>query len=297
MRKVIYTMAAAVVLLACAKEKVPVPDFQVQTASLSYKVGDSVRFSLSGNPDNLVFYSGEPGHNYEFRNRSSAANDLQIDFKTWVRYGVIRDNLQLLVSNDFTGVADTNAVKAATWPDISDRATFSTGTDQTPSGLLSLKEFTRPEADSALIYVAFRYTDFKKPQGQNQWIVRTFTANNVSADGVVSPLAVMASAGWMKVDFKNPGFVWSVTSAQLLMQHPGSANDEDNEDWVITKGFNPWYIKRDVGVVLKNAATAVREYAHVYTKPGNYKVIFEGSAVRYNGERYLTREINLTITP
>ncbi|RPD42947.1 DUF5017 domain-containing protein [Chitinophaga barathri] len=296
MRKVIYTMASAVLLLACAKEKVPVPDFQVQAESLSYKVGDSVRFTFTGSPDNLVFYSGEPGHNYEFRNRSSAANDLQIDFKTWVRYGVIRKNLQVLVSNDFSGIADTNSVKSATWTDLSDRATFSTGVDQTPSGVLSLKEFTRPEADSALIYVAFRYTDYKKPQGQNQWVVRTFTANNVSGDGVVSPLAVMATGGWMKVDFKNPGFGWSITTAQLLVTQAGST-EADNEDWVITKGFNPWYIKRDVGVVLKNVSTSIREYAYVYTKPGNYKVTFEGSAVRYNGEKYLTREINLTVTP
>ncbi len=297
MRKLIYTLAAAVLLLACAKEKVPVPDFQVQTTSQTFKAGEPVKFAITGNPDNLVFYSGEPGHNYEFRNRSSAANDLQIDFKTWVRYGVIRDNLQLMVSNNFDGKAETASVNAATWTDITDRAVFSTGTDQTPSGTLSLKEFTRPEADSAFIYVAFRYTDYKKPQGQNQWIVRTFNANNVSADGVVTPVATMASGGWMKVDFKNPGFVWSVTSTQLLMQHPGSANDDDNEDWVITKGLNPWYIKRDVGIVLKNVSTAIREHSHTFEKPGTYKVVFEGSAVRYNGERYLTREINLTITP
>lgn len=295
MRKILYTMAAAVSLLACAKEKIGVQDFEVQTASYTVKAGDSVRFTFSGNPDNLVFYSGEPGHNYEFRNRASAANDLQIDFRTLVQYGMIRANLQLLVSNDFNGMADTNSVKAATWTDLTDRATFSTGADQTPSGVLSLKEFTRPEAEKALIYVAFRYTDYKKPQGQNRWVVRTFTANNVSEDGMVTPLAVMSTAGWMKVDFKNPAFVWTITSAQLLMPSAGSTAD-DNEDWVISKGFNPWYILRDKGVVLKNISTEIREYAYVYTEPGTYKVVFEGSAVRYNGERRTTREISLTVT-
>ncbi|MBO9152155.1 DUF5017 domain-containing protein [Chitinophaga sp. GCM10012297] len=296
MRKILYAMAVAVLLLACAKEKIPVQDFGVQTASLTVKTGDSVRFTFSGNPDNLVFYSGEPGHNYEFRNRASAPNDLQIDFRTLVQYGMIRANLQVLVSNDFNGKADTNSVKAATWTDLTDRATFSTGGDQTPSGVLSLKEFTRPEADSALIYVAFRYTDYKKPQGQNRWVVRTFAANNVSEDGVITPLAVMSTAGWIKIDFHNPAFVWSVTSAQLLMPAAGATAD-DNEDWVISKGFNPWYILRDKGVVLKNISTEIREYSYVYTKPGTYKVVFEGSAVRYNGERRTTREISLTVTP
>ncbi|WP_343702764.1 DUF5017 domain-containing protein [Chitinophaga sp.] len=296
MRKLIYMLAAATTLAACKREKVPMPDFQVHTSSLTYKAGDTVRFVFSGNPDNITFFSGEPGHHYEFRKRTSAANDLQVQFSTWVRYGMIRDNLQLMVSNNFNGKATVADVQAATWTDVSDRAVFSTGTDRTPSGVVSLKDFARPLQDSALIYVAFRYTDYKKPQGQNQWVIRTFEANNVSDDGVISPLAVMSTGGWQQVDVKNPGFKWTITTAQLLIANaPGTA--DDNEDWVISKGFNPWQIKPDVGTALKNVSTVLAEHTYVYTKPGTYKVVFDASAVRYTGEKRVLREINLTITP
>ncbi|WP_341837205.1 DUF5017 domain-containing protein [Chitinophaga pollutisoli] len=296
MRKLLYTLAAAIALAACQKDNVETPDFEVSTASLTYKAGDSVLFSFKGNPDNITFYSGEPGHNFEFRKRTRAANDLQVEFSTLVRSGVIYPNLQLMVSNNFNGKATVGDVQAATWTDISDRAVFSSGADNTPSGVISLKEFTPQQSDSARVYVAFRYTDTKKPQGQNLWAVRTFSAKNVSDDGVISPLAVMSTGGWQQVDFLNPVRVWTITSAQLLMQN-SSATVDDNEDWVISKGFNPWQIAPDVGTALKNISTRLDGHRYVYTKPGTYKVVFEASAVRYNGEKRLTREINLTITP
>jgi hypothetical protein len=296
MRHSIYLLIIVIIFISCAKEKVETPSLEVATASLTYKAGDTVTFNFTGNPDNITFYSGEPGHNYEFRNRSSAENDLQINFKTLVQFGVIYKNLQLLVSNDYTGVADTASVKAATWKDISDRAVFSTGQDNTPSGTISLKEFADPKRTSARVYVAFKYADYKKPQGQNRWVIRTFEANNISADGVVSPQATMATGGWKAYDFKNPAVVWALSSAQLLI--PSSNKDAaDNEDWVISKGFDPFYIKPDAGVALKNISTVLPGYKYVYTKPGTYKVVFDVSAVRYNGEKRTTKDITLTITP
>ncbi|MEV4886380.1 DUF5017 domain-containing protein [Chitinophaga ginsengisegetis] len=296
MRNSIYLLIIVIIFISCAKEKVTTPSLEVTTSSLTYKAGDTVTFNFTGNPDNITFYSGEPGHNYEFRDRTTAENDLQINFKSLVQFGLIYKNLQLLVSNNYSGAADTTSVRAATWTDISDRAVFSTGQDNTPSGTISLKEFADPKNTAARIYVAFKYTDYKKTQGQNRWVIRTFEANNISADGVVSPLAVLSSGGWKAFDFKNPASVWSVTTAQLLM-FGGNKDADDNEDWVITKGFDPFYIKPDAGVALKNISTVLPSYKYVYAKPGTYKVIFDVSAVRYNGEKRTTKELTLTITP
>ncbi|QJB32929.1 DUF5017 domain-containing protein [Chitinophaga oryzae] len=293
MRPYLYLMIIAA-FCACAKEKVTTPELEVTTAGTTFKAGDTVSFVFQGNPDNITFYSGEPGRKYEHRQRTTVDADLQIQFSTLVQFGKIYPNLQLMVSNDFSGIADVEHVKAATWKDVSSKAVFSAGQDNTPSGVVSLKEF----ADSArhkLIYIAFRYTDTNKPEGQNRWVVRTFTANSVSADNVVTPMATMATAGWKAVDFKNPAFVWAVTQAQLLM--PGSKNTDDNEDWVISKGLDPTAVKPDQGIALKNISTTLPAYKYVYTRPGTYRVVFEASAVRYNGEKRITRELTLTITP
>lgn len=292
MRKAFLILVPVIAIAACSKEKVTMPDFEVSTTSLSYKAGDTVTFNFTGNPDNITFFSGEPGHNYEYRERTSIDNDLQVNFSTLVQFGQIRQNLQLMVSSDFNGKADTTSVKTATWTDISNLATFSTGTDNTPSGTIDLKPYTAP---GKLTYVAFRYTDYKKPQGQNRWVVRTFNANNISPEGIVTPLAVMATGGWQAVNFKNAAFVWSITSAQLLMPS-STATADDNEDWVISKGFDPYTVLPDMGQALKNISTVLPAYQYVYKQPGTYKIVFEASNVRYNGEARTKKEITITIT-
>jgi hypothetical protein len=296
MRNIIYSLMAIGLFASCAKEKVEGQNFEVSTTSLTYKAGDSVKFKISGNPDNIMFYSGEQGHKYELRKRDSAENDLQIEFKSLVQFGLIYPNLQLMVSNNFNGKADSLSVVTATWTDISSKAVFSTGKDSVPSGIISLKPYVNAQKPSTPIYIAFRYTDYKKTQGQNRWVIRTFAANNIAPDGTVTPLAVMSTGGWSQVSLKNPSFVWSLSAAQLLMPS-STATADDNEDWAISKGFDPTYIKQDVGTALKNISTTLPEFSYVFTQPGTYKVVFEGSAVRYNGEQRITREVTLTITP
>lgn len=296
MRNIIYSLISISLFASCAKEKVSAPDFEISTASLTYKAGDSVKFIINGNPDNLMFYSGEQGHKYELRKRDSAENDLQIEFKSLVQFGLIYQNLQLMVSNNFNGKVDSLSVVTATWTDISSKAAFSAGKDSVPSGLISLKPYVNAQKPSTPIYVAFRYTDYKKTQGQNRWVIRTFSANNIAPDGTVTPMAVMATGGWQQVSLKNPAILWSIGAAQLLM-NSSAATADDNEDWVISKGFDPTYIKQDVGTALKNISTTLPEFTYVFTQPGTYKVVFEGSAVRYNGEQRTAKEVTLTITP
>ena len=293
-KNIAYILLLVILASSCAKEKVPSPDLTVTTSSLTYKVGDTITFNFAGNPDNIIFYSGEPGRNYNFRTRTSADNDLQIQFKSLVQFGLIYQNLQLMVSNNFSGIADTNNVKAATWTDISSLATFSTGSDSTNSGIISLKPYVGA-SDTALTYIAFRYTDYKKTQGQNRWVIRTFSADNVTPEGAVSNLAQMSGGGWKAVNFKNPAAVWTITAAQLLMNN-SNATADDNEDWVISKGFNSKKIQPDAGIALKNISKTLGSYSYVYTKPGTYKAVFESSAVRYNGEKRNVNEVTLTIT-
>ena len=41
----------------------------VLDAGNTYYAGEPVKFNITGEIDNLVFYSGENGHRYEYRNR------------------------------------------------------------------------------------------------------------------------------------------------------------------------------------------------------------------------------------
>jgi plastocyanin len=288
-----FIIAACFAIVACSKrDRVDTPDFDVHTSSTTYKVGDTVNFEFTGNPQNIVFWSGMPGNVYEYKDRLfTTGNKLLIKFNTYQQFG-IRNNLSVLVSNDFNGLYDTNNVKKATWTDISSRVTLSSGADQTQSGTLDMSEFT---AGNRSVTLAFRYIT-TSIMSQNRWVVRTFNADNQAADGSITSMATMSTAAWKAIDFKNAAAVWSITSAQLLLQ--GSANALD-DDWVLTKSFNPTAVAPDKGTAIKNITVNLNRYAAagVYTKPGTYKVVFEATNGSYENIERTVKEVTLTITP
>jgi hypothetical protein len=280
-----------ILLSSCSKEKVEEPKFNVSSSSLTAKVGEEIAFQFSGNPDNITFYSGEDGKKYEYRNRTSLPGKLQIQFTSLVQWGT-RSNLSLFVTTDIAGKIDASTADKAKWTDITNRAVFSTGVDNTPSGVIDLSEFSdlgKP------VNIAFKYTDVKSTTAQqNRWVIRTFNAGTVRND-VVTPLAVMADAGWVSVSVKNPTNVWTITAAQLLM-YGGPIGADDNEDWVISKQLDPNFIKSDVGLVLKNISAPRNEFNYKYNKAGVYKASFLASNMIGKTSKEVVKELTITVT-
>lgn len=281
----------AFLLVACSKDKIKQPEFEVTTTALTYKKGEEITFKFSGNPDNITFYSGETGKSYDYRNRTSLPGKLQIQFSSLVDRGV-RNNLSLMVTTDILGTINSSVVETAKWTDVSSRAVFSTGADNTPSGLVDLSDFSD---QGKPVTLAFKYTDVKSTIQQNRWVIRTFNASSVR-DGMATPLAVMADAGWVGVSFKNPAITWTITTAQLLM-YGGAVGVDDNEDWVISKQLDPNFIKSDIGYVLKDISTRPSDFTYTYTAAGVYKVAFLASNRVGTASKEVVKEIVLTIVP
>lgn len=283
-------------LVSCVEDEAPSVELKVALDKQVYQVGEPVTFKLNGHPDNIVFYSGEVGHNYAYKERYHADGDLLVNFNSWVRYGDIYHNLKFLVSSDFSGVYDKENVEAATWIDLSDKFRFSVGDDQTPSGEVNLKEYVGA-AEDAKLFVAFRYEDEEKAQ-QNNWIIRSITLDCVSAEGVRSNLATMPTMGWKVVDFENTAVTWN-TSSTSQIQINGGNNQPKNVDWIISQAFDARKTTPDTGVALKNISTTMDEYKYIYTKPGIYEVVFETTSDWYNGSDHgltrLTVEVRGTV--
>ena len=279
-------------MLSCEKrDEVKPPDFEVSTEKLTFKVGETVRFKFSGDPHNIVFWSGLPGRKYEFKDRTAeVGSKLFVYFNTFQQF-YIANNLRVMVSNNYNGIYDPTNVNAATWTDITARCVLSNGADQTPSGRIDLTEFAEGNKDVTL---AFRYftTDFRSVQ--SRWVIRTFNAEKQSTEGVITPLATLATAGWREVSLANPAAVWSITSAQLLCV--GATNILD-DDWVFTKKFNPSLATPDKGEAIKNATINLSGHSAVYNTPGTYKVVFVASNASYQNQESVVKELTLTITP
>lgn len=284
-----YIITVISLLAACKKDEVSTPELEITTDKVSYKVGDTVRFQFAGNPDNIVFWSGKQGHEYQYRDRTfMEGNKLLLKFNTYQQYGTDK-NLSVKVSDNFSEVFDAENIQKATWTDITDKVTLSTGSDQTPSGTVNLSEIFDGKKP---VTVAFRYvtTELKT---QTRWVIRTFNLDNETPSGTVSAIATMATAGWKAFSFSHTP-VWSITAAQLLMRGDNLGLDDD---WVFAKAVNPNAVTPDKGLAIKNVAGLLEGYSESYTTPGTYKVTFEISNTSYKNQESAIKEVTVKIDP
>lgn len=298
MNKLLIASVILFSLASCQKryELAPQDDFSVELEKSSYKVGESVRFIVKGKPENIVFWSGEAGHKYEFRKRTVVeGNAISLNFKTYAQFGLMpidQSVIKLYVSTNFSGVYDATNVRAANWEDITDKAVLSSGLDQTPSGNISLNTFAERNKNMALALV-YKTTVIKPEAQQNRWVVRSFDLKSTNQAGEETVLATMATAGWTAFNFSGPATNWSITSAQLLTVRNSTELDDD---WVVTKQFNPNSTLPDTGEPIKNISQNLTDYTRVYTKAGVYKVSFVATNANLERSETVVKEIDLTIT-
>jgi hypothetical protein len=285
-------------LTNCRKLEVATPDFNVSLPATTYKVGDTLRFAFSGRADNVVFYSGEPGFNYQFRDRSSAEGIPQLDFTSYLQNKGQLNTLKLLLSTDFNGNYDSAGIQQATWSDLTDKAILSTGTDNTPSGPIDLSDYAKQNKP---VYFAFRYQGYYSDVlKQPAWSVRTFNISNLTPDGKRSSIAINREIGWAAVDFKNPTVTWAVpVSGQVTINGTiANSTKEENDDWIVSRPFDLRSVTPDAGVSVMDLGSAlIDEYTYIYNRPGTYKVTFVAFNHSVDEHRELVREMEITITP
>lgn len=296
MKKYIYTLLAAgsIWLAGCNKHDVVDPkDFDVKTTKTTYNAGDTVNFQLYGNPDFVIFYSGESGKKYENATRTKADGKQILSFQTSAQNGTQVNSLALMISTDFKGVYSPEGIAAAKWTDISNRAILSTGAANVNSGNIDISDFGN--ADQT--YIAFKFTgQASATSAQRMWTIKNFVLNNNLIDGTVYPIfANIGAPNWLAVNVLNPNVVWATPSTTQLSINGGPVNTPDNEDWIITSGVNLRAITPDVGTPVRDLTTRLSSYSYVFKTPGTYNVTFVGSNSNVYGQRQEVRKIQLTI--
>lgn len=280
-------------LSACTNEA-PDAALNVHIDGTQCKAGVPVNFKIDGKADNIVFYSGEPGHEYSLRDRLFADNDLMVDFVSFTDQSTdVHKNFQILVSSDFNGIYDAENVAAATWTDVTDKFTLpDVRSKNTPSGEVNLKEYAGTENDD-LIYIAFRYYDKDGVAVKNRWVVRSINIVKVSPEGGRFLLADIKTAGWKNVAMSGTA-KWTLPGSQLLAA--GNTSTSDKDMWAVSAGFNIHTSEPSTGVILKNIATDLDTYQYTYTEPGTYEAVFASSSVWYNSESTSIAKVTVTVT-
>lgn len=283
--------AALFVLASCSKTlNVDSISFDVTTASTKYNVDSAVNFIFKGQPNMITFYSGESGHNYEYRDRTIAKGAPQMQFTSLAQYGTQKNTLQLLISKDFDGTYDAADIAKATWTDITDKATLSTGGPDVPSGVIDLSSYTDA---GKTFYFAFKYTGSHEGT-QKTWTIKNFQIDLLLDDGSETSVADIVTAGWTAVSIKNDDKAWSVSASQLRIAG-GGGGTPDNEDWLITSPLNPNKVSPDRGVAIKNITNNLPGYSYVYAAPGSYNPVFVAVNATADGEKSAVKQLNITV--
>ncbi|WP_304062388.1 DUF5017 domain-containing protein [Pedobacter glucosidilyticus] len=305
----IYIIPLLIMLFsACNKKEVTELSFSVKTEKNSYKVGDTVRFLISGNPEQLIFYSGLEGSRYIYKDRTVAESDnITVEFATNRRYGSDVQqprSFRVFASQKFNGqYTEANINESADWTDITTAFTLSglQSNDNTyvSSGvvnLLSLSSLGLTLDKSKPVYFAFKYNGVTGST-QPRWWVNKFDIKMTTTDGQLLTVADIGTAGWTSVRFGTSSVSWLFGTDRILKFAGGAANISSNQVWAVSNALNVTKVKPDRGLALKNMSTRLDEYTFIYNRAGTYTVTFVGSNVNIYGESKTVKELELTINP
>lgn len=309
MKKILIVPILLMLLAACNKKEVPELDFSVRTEKSSYRVGDTVRFLLSGNPDQVVFYSGLVGSKYIYKDRTQAeSNNVTLEFNSNRRFGTDAQqplSIRLLASQKFNGSyleADIN--EAADWVDVTSAFTFSgnqasqdTYVNSGVVNLLSLTSLGLTIDKTKPIYFAFKFVG-NTGSTQRTWRLTKFDISLTASDGQILPVTSIGGAGFTSVKFGASPANWTFTAGtSLLTIAGGNATALNNQVWAVTNPINLVNVLPDKGTPIKNMTTRTDQYSFIYSQPGTYKVTFDAFNINVYGESRSVRDVELTINP
>ncbi|MES2277195.1 MAG: DUF5017 domain-containing protein [Bacteroidota bacterium] len=299
--KSLYYLLLPVVLLAGACTKKTLVDAPALTISLdnshlsgdtyTYKLGDTVKFKLSGYAANVTLYTGDAGHNYDYRERFITGGKPQLSFTSAEQYGLQTNTLQLLAINKLT--LDSAHIVSAAWKDITSRAILSTGS-AVASGTIDLSDLVSSPADS--LFIAFKYTGVTGTT-QRTWTITNFTVNNILPDQTY-PISNLTSdvAYWTRVKIAAAAG-WATPTTTQLQVTGGAATAPNNISWIVSKPLYLGRVAPDVAVSLLNISSAnTPGYNYKYASVGSYTatfVIFNNSV---DEQKTVTKQFKINIT-
>lgn len=306
--------AVAAFAAACTQDVVYEADYTVcLDKGNTYVAGEPVRFNFDGNVDNIVFYSGEIGHQYKFKDRfdvpMEAVNAATLGIDYQARYGE-PGALEVYVSNDFTGLdgndgaADRAAIKAMVdggmkgWTKLDYKEGPSTKWTQQD---YDMKDYMENFS------IAFHWCPEKKDKVQRHyWINGTITLDlegmfpsTIEFTGL-DFITVMMNEEIEDPYIKNNGngtiILNKPTTADIVMQGVGAnVLPYAIDGWAISKPIPLNKVANDQGTVIKNLQNYLHSFEYTWTEPGTYTVTFVGTNSNYAGASRKLYEMTVNI--
>ena len=316
--------AAVIVLLSsCAHDISTQVSFNVSLSSdNTFVAGEPVTFNFDGDVDNIVFYSGEIGSEYQFKDRYSVPVDdvkaARLNLEYMPQYGTA-GAMEVWISTDFPGLDGEDGE--------ADRATIK-GMVETMKGWKRLDYAEGKSAEwteqSYLLTdslkakknfcLAFHWNPdrYRETGGDRKYLAqRTYwIKGNIELDiNHVNSLPLSLTELSFKTVMMNKqvdayhhnagngSIILNSSSADLIFQGVGQKDSLNYaiDAWAISTPVDLNSVANDKGVVIKNQQNYLKSYDYVWSEPGTYKVVFVGTNSNYKCSSGMVQELTVTI--
>lgn len=287
-------------------------DFTLEAPSV-VKVGQPVTFTIGGDPDMIMFYSGEFQHVFAGRDCPTVyPARMSVSFSTEVSVsstpGMNPERMYLKYSTDFSGIYTTEEVLKATWTDISDRFIWPTQQGETVgSGEVSVDDIFPADGSPLYFMLDYRVTAFddkKQPNGRVQWINKNFVING-GTDLLVAEMYNHFTLGWQIVGLENYDRCDSNTMPQMPTEsklriafRTQFKPEVDIEFAAISCPVSSagGITIRDTGMSVKTAQDPhLPSFTYVYNQVGEYDATFAGINANHTGSIEIPRTVHLKV--
>lgn len=315
MKKIVMIGAVAALAAACTQNVVYEIDYTVSLdKENTYMAGEPVRFNFDGLVDNIVFYSGEIGHQYKFKDRYEVPMeavkeaDMKIDYQA--RYGEA-GALEVWVSNSFEGLsgsdgaADRAAIKAmvdggmAGWTKLDYQEGAST---KWTSQNYDLKDYMNGFS------IAFHWNPPTNTKTQRTyWLNGEITLDLEGMNpSVIDFTSLDLVSVMMNEEIEDPYYKdkgngtinLNKREADIVMQGVGAnALPYAIDGWLISKPIPLNKVSNDQGTVIKNLQNYLHTFEYTWTEPGTYTVTFVGTNSNYAGRSEKVHEFTIIVLP
>ena len=325
--KHIILAAVAVFAAACSQQSIVVPvDFEVSLDPDNvYRPGHAIHFKFTGDADYMVFYSGETGHEYRYRDRTSVpldeVNSVKMNIEYTMLWNSLKRGLDVYISNSGErvlsgedGEADRAAIRGMVagglegWTDL-EYAKIE-GEHNVP--VTAEYDLTDYMDNFSLAFHwhpnTYNFTKNQTTYHINGDIEMSFGDDNsvtTKLNDVAFDLIVMNEQDPPYLG-KNPlkrGDTTSIATAHFdnalyAINFEGASQtflDYEIDVWCISRPMPLNTVLKDTGTHIKNMMNPIYDYEYTYDKPGTYKAVFYGVNDNYQGRTEAVREVTVVI--
>lgn len=314
MKRIYFLALIGAAAVACTQDVVYEIDYTVSLdKDNSYIAGEPVKFNFSGSVDNILFYSGETGHQYRYRDRyevdGAAVKNAALKMQYQAKYGDA-GALELWISDSFEGLSGTDAA--------ADKALMKSvveggmegwerlGYAEGASSVWTSQEYAVNDyMNNFCIALHWCPKDCSKTQ-RTYWIngavsldldgLEPQTVNFSSLDFVSLMMNDEVEDPYMKNNGNGTIILNKPTTADIVFQGVGANKLPYAIDgWVVSKPTALNKVDNDKGQVIKNLQNYLHSFEYVWNEPGTYTVTFVGTNSNYAGSSVKNREMTITI--